>query len=422
MSTLLLYTIIAITILSSVILPWLGVVAYYTLGILAPQNIWFWVFRGTRIQYYIALTTMLGFILSFVQKKINFALLKDKQNLLMVILWISFAVSYYINPFGHNKNSSVALDSSYLLSLANRIFLFYFISILLIDNAQKLHWLVIVLLFSTIYYSYWANDMYLSGYWTGRLSGPSGGGGGIYANDNAFAALFVVGTPYLYYMGNYYKLKPLKYFLFAIIPFAWHSVFLTGSRSAFLGICVSSLFIVLKSRKKIQGILFVLFLVIAFLWQGGTVMQERSGTISQYHRDKSSEDRIAIWKVSIQIIKDHPITGVGIGNFMSAIAEYSDLKPLVAHNTFIQLAVECGLFAGVCYLLLVFNTLTSKKNTSDKFLLTIQDATSASMSGLFIHSMFHNFQMYELFYFLLIISFATKQIASKDGKYFILRS
>ncbi len=154
MGKFILYLLTLSTTSSALFFPWIGVVAYYTLAIWAPQNIWFWVFEDLRISYYVSIATMIGFMLTFLRKKTNLSILKNVQNLLIAILWLTLNISYLFNPYGHNDSMSIAINSHFLITLMNKIFISYLIAVLLIDTKKKLHVLVIVLLLFVTYYTY----------------------------------------------------------------------------------------------------------------------------------------------------------------------------------------------------------------------------------------------------------------------------
>ncbi len=57
--------------------------------------------------------------------------------------------------------------------------------------------------------------------------------------------------------------------------------------------------------------------------------------------------RAQYWRAGLMIIRDHPVTGVGLNNFGDYYPEYrrpQDDESLMAHNNFIQVGAETGLF------------------------------------------------------------------------------
>ncbi len=80
----------------------------------------------------------------------------------------------------------------------------------------------------------------------------------------------------------------------------------------------------------------------------------RSGRVTEGKKASSIEWRWAIWSNSIAMIKDHPLLGVGIGNYKIYYPLYHqavikdqkfgiNFQPIRAHNDYIQAAAELGL-------------------------------------------------------------------------------
>jgi putative inorganic carbon (hco3(-)) transporter len=403
--------------------PWIGVIAYYTLAIWTPESVWFWIFGDIRISLYISIATITGCFLAVVRNKIDFSILKSKQNLFMALLWLSLTISFYFSPYGSNETATLSHNSEYLISLVNKVFLMYFFSILLINTHKKIYYLALVIVISIIYHTFWANSQYYNGTMHGlRLAGPAGAhGNSMYFDENTYAMLFVCGIPFLFFLGNYFKKKIVKYIIWGIIPFAWQATFLTGSRGGLVGLAVISLGIALRSKSKFIGLIILLGLVIAFVLQGETI-KERGATMLEKQQDESVLGRFEAWKVAIAMCKEHPLTGVGIGNFVPAFQDYSGKHPLVAHNTFFQLTAESGLLAGLSYLFLawgVLKHLLKKKYAlelaeTSPLLYACNSAVTVSMIGFFACALFLSLATYEILYYLLILNIVIGKVAADE--------
>jgi len=64
--------------------------------------------------------------------------------------------------------------------------------------------------------------------------------------------------------------------------------------------------------------------------------------------DKSSAYRLILWKAAFRMIRERPLTGVGLGQFSSVVPYYTEVTlskedPNDAHNAFILIAAEMGL-------------------------------------------------------------------------------
>jgi putative inorganic carbon (HCO3(-)) transporter len=68
-------------------------------------------------------------------------------------------------------------------------------------------------------------------------------------------------------------------------------------------------------------------------------------------------ERIAHWQAAVGMLTDHPISGVGIGNYAVAYPQYAVGRwqdPLGhAHNFYLNIAAECGLLGLTVFLFLI---------------------------------------------------------------------
>ena len=77
--------------------------------------------------------------------------------------------------------------------------------------------------------------------------------------------------------------------------------------------------------------------------------------------------RLTIWRLSLHLIADHPLIGIGLGNFKATFAAYFPNIPLIggqfapphAHNLFVQLALDLGLPGLLAYLGLIATLIRS---------------------------------------------------------------
>lgn len=431
MGKLLLALIIASAALVSLARPWIGIAAYYLLALLGPQYIWFWDFQGLRVSLVIAAAALLGFSLAALRGRYDFSFLKTKINLWLLFLWIFLDASYLLGPYVSAFDPKTGgLSPNYIFSMTNKIFLFYFCATVAVNNVKKLRWLGIVFIISVIYLIYWANHEYLIHNWAhfsfGRLMGPSDiFGGNLYADQNAFAMLFVTGLPFIYFLGLGIARKWLRYALWCAIPLGWNAIFLTGSRGGLLGLGIIVLAVALLSGKKKSAVLVLLLFLAFYMWQAaGTTIERRSETITNYQRNASAEDRLQAWRAGLRMMEAHPFTGVGIGSFVHAFPDYSDKKPRVAHDTLIQFAAESGIGAGICYLMVIYYFFTraikigawckaQEENTDVLWIKRLNNSSAVSFAGLVICSLFLSLNTYEIFYFLLIFNNSLSVICQK---------
>ena len=82
--------------------------------------------------------------------------------------------------------------------------------------------------------------------------------------------------------------------------------------------------------------------------------------------EQNVETRLAAWNAAARFAVDHPLFGIGPGNFRIRYHEYADVPPgvptvAVVHNSFLDIAAELGPIAMllfIAYIVLVFHRLT----------------------------------------------------------------
>lgn len=131
------------------------------------------------------------------------------------------------------------------------------------------------------------------------------------------------------------------------------SIFLSLSRGGILSLCVSlALLSFLLSRRistpKGRLLLAITVIVIFYTvgWFGWNPIFERFRAIRTLQGD-ISELRLDIWKDSLSIIRDFPVTGTGAGSFMQVYPAYRTIRSEGiadhAHNDYIELLTDGGI-------------------------------------------------------------------------------
>jgi O-antigen ligase len=120
-------------------------------------------------------------------------------------------------------------------------------------------------------------------------------------------------------------------------------------------------FVFFKSRNKTREILAVAgYLVIIYLIDpqilGRSLIAVKAGSLEQ------ADIRSVIWSTSFNIFKDHPLFGIGFGNFPIFYQRYLKVPSEIfghAHNDFLNVAVNAGI---VGFLAFIFMWVVFLKN------------------------------------------------------------
>jgi O-antigen ligase len=222
------------------------------------------------------------------------------------------------------------------------------------------------------------------------------------------AAALIVGY-LLFSFVEYRDGKPIKYVLKHVL-----------SIMVVVALAVSLAQVTIVSQRKLYGD------GIASVY--GTIT-ERISSIGLTSNQTSGRSKI--WKAAVSVIKDHPVTGVGFGNWKIASipyekGDYTDFSiSLHAHNDLLETTGELGVFGGLAYLCIfafaafysIKNLLSKKTASLKKPLLLI---SLIGLSGYFVDAML-NFPMertvIQLYFALLLAinSFANFEISRKPG-------
>ncbi|MBE9504679.1 MAG: O-antigen ligase family protein [Proteobacteria bacterium] len=213
--------------------------------------------------------------------------------------------------------------------------------------------------------------------------------------------------------------RRMKLCLWGVLALNASALLLSLSRSYYISVAIIILAILLikKTRYFLLGcavLISLLFLILSF----PNPLNSRIQTLLDSDF-QSNKERIYIWKTSVRMASDHPLVGVGAGNWGEKAAEH--YFPLIeketgykltghghAHNTYLTWLSESGIPGLLLFLTfwsLVVRRLFYVKSTVPKgsFDYALIVGTLGGLGNLFIAGMFeHNFGTSVI---LLLISF-----------------
>jgi putative inorganic carbon (HCO3(-)) transporter len=204
-------------------------------------------------------------------------------------------------------------------------------------------------------------------------------------NPNAYGAYLILIIFPLIMLSIYERNKNKKIVYTVISLLLLTNLLMTLSRNALLGFTLGILVLALIYSIKL---IFALggFSVLMFLIP--SVLQRFKAVTSS----SQNESRIKLWKTAIMMIKEHPILGVGNGNFVTRyneyIKKYKELKyqeyqNYPSHNSYLKVQSELGVIGIVSFLGIVTTALFRVKKlystTSDKFYKPFYMGVMASM-------------------------------------------
>lgn len=146
--------------------------------------------------------------------------------------------------------------------------------------------------------------------------------------------------------------KKEKVLLALLITLGCAGLFFTGSRASWLAFGGAVLFLGIVRRSK---------LIIGGLIAGAIIAAIVLPSHMKFHfdyfgKEQSASERLMLWRRAADVIKAHPFLGCGINTYNLSHAKYdtvkdSRVKGYYAHNGYLQLAAEIGLF-GIAFFIL----------------------------------------------------------------------
>jgi len=174
---------------------------------------------------------------------------------------------------------------------------------------------------------------------------------------NELGGLILALVPFVVALFRCSRRMSVRLVLLACAGLALSTLVITGSRTSMLGLVAVALYFVLRSRHKLVAI--GLLVVLAFaVWLGMPQrFRARYLTVRDYAQggelDASNEFRIRIWKAGWRMFLDHPILGVGAGQFPTAYGRIYSGRAHGAwmnpHNLLLQVGCEMGVVGLVAF-------------------------------------------------------------------------
>jgi O-antigen ligase len=192
---------------------------------------------------------------------------------------------------------------------------------------------------------------------TARHAGPQG-------DANFWGRVLVLGLPFALSLAQMARRASERLGWFAAAAAICGGIVLTGSRGALLAaFLVALVWALLAGGRWAKAVLFAPVAGALALFVPG--VGSRLATLSLLGTsdglevvDPSLEGRLAAQRVASEVLVDHPVLGVGPGNFLAVTQAYLgrlglDTLPLAPHNQYLEAAAEGGLLGLTAWLLLL---------------------------------------------------------------------
>ena len=166
------------------------------------------------------------------------------------------------------------------------------------------------------------------------------------------------------------------------------SALLSFARGAYLGIIAGGVFFLIIYFKRAGSLskffaVCAVVAVVASIFFSGSIKNRLASAFNP--QEGSNSERIQNWKQAADLIKEHPFSGVGLGNYSHAVSPLSpERSSIYAHNIFFDISAETGLINGFIFLLLI--GISFFKNLFSKSILGL--GLASALLYFFVHGIF----------------------------------
>ncbi len=391
-----------------VVTPLCGVIVYYVLGILRPQELWQWALpAGISWSFYVGVCTLLaGFLLAIGAMPDNRppAPIRPRfgrGHYLLFIFGVWILVTYVL---AHNQDAGTKWFMEYL-----KLVLMFAASAVIIKTVYEIRTLMICAVAALAYLCVEINLDYLA---TGQLKIYTHGHGGL--DNNGAGLMLAMAVPLFYFLfeslSGTWRWLPLL-----AIPPAVHAVQMTFSRGAMLSLIVITPLVVLRSRYRKWLLIALVALGPPLIYlTSGKQIQERFFSIETAREmDDSAKARLMSWNAALRIASENPIFGVGVRNSNLLSYKYgADMQGRTIHSTYLQIAADNGFVGLAIYLLLLFTvwrelrsvrqSTHGKDDPESRLYFGLANGVEASLATFCFGSLFLSLEIFELPYLLML--------------------
>lgn len=216
----------------------------------------------------------------------------------------------------------------------------------------------------------------------------------VFGNPNIFAEYLIICIPMsVALFWNSKRMHKKIIFLASTLTLVLSLIF-TFSRGGWIGFAFSILiFIILVERRLLLGLIPIAVGGIFLLPQ--TILN-RIVSIGNL-ADSSNAYRIQMWSITLKIIKDYWIAGVGFGHlpFKQIFETYIRTMPIYhAHNTYLEIAAELGIPGLIAFLFFIFilfkYAIHELVKTDNKYIKVMMAGALSGIGALLIHGTVEN--------------------------------
>ncbi len=318
--------------------PWLGVLGLAVFSYLNPHSYAWGFMRQFPAYQALFIAVVVAFL---VKNKDRQPLPRDWRIPAFFFLWFYFLIT--------TLDALVPVAAWPRLVEVSKIYLPFIFTLWLINDRQKLYYLIITIAGSIGLLAVKGGIWALGTGFSHRVYGPPGTQ---FYENNAFAIATLMAIPLLILWLRETANRKLKLALMAAVPLAFASAISSHSRGALLTMSVLVPLLLWHSKRKYLA----LPVLLAGIWFAATHLPEewfqRMETLETYQEDQSAQGRLEAWRDGLDYALHNPLTGAGFEGWRRVTRRDW-------HSSYVEILAEHGVIAFAVWLSLLFGTIIS---------------------------------------------------------------
>lgn len=389
--------------------PHIGLYLYSWLSYMNPHRLAYGFAYTFPWAYITAIATLLGLLFSKEPKRMPWT--RELTVLTLLLLWMVMTSAFAFYPhLAWMQMEKVA-----------KIMLMIFLTPLVINTRERLHYLIWVIVLSFAFYGVKGGIFTILHGGVHRVQGPTGT---FIGGNNEMALALLMTIPLIRYLQLTEKNSLVRLGLMIGMTLTALAAIGSQSRGALVGAAVMGFLFWIKSRNKF----FSALLIVASVGLIAAIMPaawyERMGTIETYQDDSSAQGRINAWWTAWNVARARPLVGGGFEMFQGpTFAAFAPVPENVhdVHSIYFEMLGEHGFVGFGLWLLLGFLAWRTgawvikrvKRRPDQKWASDLAAMVQVSMVAYLASGAFLGLAYFDLYYHLLIILVMTKVIVLK---------
>lgn len=248
--------------------------------------------------------------------------------------------------------------------------------------------------------------------------------GYVTGDSNYFAACAVLVIPIALYFAKMKASRLERWFCGASVVLMLLAFTVASSRGGLVGLCVVAAYMIVRSGQSRRAAIVTVVLLLPMLLCLPASPLSRM-LHPNYGDFLGAQIRRDFWRAGVDMIRNHPLTGIGLGNFTAqsfATSPGAEGKHGMACNTFLELAAELGISGFLAYCGVLGGSLsaagklrTEGKRRDDISLLYTGEAIQAGLLGFSAAAMFVSAEYQKPFWVIVALTATVPALLSRHS-------